>query len=103
RTRQQRDEGTTGRIRTPSAAIEVHRHSAASTGVLEEAQILLRRPEEDRHLIERHAGRGLVEEPTNDLDRFASLARRRKEPDVAGTRPFSGTVDGEDVPAQLGE
>ena len=84
RARQQRDERAAGRIGPPGAAIEIHRHAAARARMLEQAEVLLRRAQEDGHLVERHAACGLVEHAPDDLHRLASFAWRRKQPDVAG-------------------
>jgi len=52
---QERDERTPRRIRAARSAIEVDRYLRAGACVLEEAQVLLRRPQEDRHLVEGHS------------------------------------------------
>jgi hypothetical protein len=41
--------------RAGGAAIEIDGHAAARAGVLEQAEVLLRRAEKHRHLVERHA------------------------------------------------
>ena len=50
--RQQCNERAPGRIGPPRAAIEVHRDVTACAGVLEKAQVLLRRAKKHRHLVE---------------------------------------------------
>ncbi len=55
--------------------------------MLQQAEVLLRRPKEDGHLVERHAARGFVEHAPDDFDGLASLARRREQADIARARP----------------
>ena len=71
--------------------------------MLEQPEVLLRRPQKDRHLVERHAALGLVEHAPDDLDRFASLARRRKQPNVAGALAQRRPLLREDVTAEVGQ
>ena len=47
--------------------------------MLEQAVILLRRPDKDGDLVERHATARLLENPPRDLDRLAPFAWRREE------------------------
>ena len=82
RTVQKRDECAAGRVGTPGAAIEIHRHIATGTRVLEQAEVVLRRAQQHRHLVEADTLRCLVEHAANDLDGFAAFARRRKQADV---------------------
>ena len=98
--RQQRDEGAACGIGPAGAAIEVHGHTTARARVLQQTEVLLRRAEEHRHLVERHAAAGLVENPAHDLDGFASFARRREHHDVAGALTYSRPLGLEDVLTQ---
>ena len=68
--------------------------------MLEQPEILLRRAEKDGHLVEGHAARRFVQHATDDLHRLAPLARRRKQPDVAGALTQRRTFRLEHVPAQ---
>ena len=99
--REQRDERAAGGIGPPRAAIEVGGHAAARARMLEQAEVLLRRPQEDGHLVERHAARGFVERAPDDLHGFASLARRREQADVARARPRRRAIGREDEAAQV--
>jgi len=56
--------------------------------VLEEPYVLLRRAEEHRHLVERHAASRLVEDAPDDLDCFAALAGRGEQRHIARSPPF---------------
>ncbi len=69
--------------------------------MLQEADVLLRRAQEDRHLIEAHPTSGFIEDTAHDLDSFASFARRREQADVARSLPGGRTIDREDVAAQV--
>ena len=102
--RQQRDERAAGGIRAARAAIEVHRHAAARARVLEQPEILLRRAQEHRHLVERHAarrprrGRGGRSRPLRALRPAPRTARRRRRARArpaarSGTRTGAGTPD----------
>jgi hypothetical protein len=73
---QERDERAAGRIGTPRAAIEVHRNAAARGSVLQQAQILPRCAEDDRHFVERHAALRFVENPADNLDRLTPFPWR---------------------------
>ena len=101
--REQRHEGAAGGVRPTGAAIEVHRHAAARARMLEQSEVLLRRTEEHRHLVERHAAAGLVQDAAHDLDRFPPFARRRKHHDVARALPDRRTLALEHVPTQTGQ
>jgi len=82
--REQGHERAARRIGPHRAAIEIHGHAAASRRVLEKTQVLLRRAEKHRHLVERHAGGRLVQDPPHDFERFAPFARRGQQLHVAG-------------------
>ena len=101
RARQQRDEGAARRVGAPGTAIEVRRHIAARARMLEEPEVLFRRSQKDRHLVEGHAPRRLVENPPHDFDRLASFARRRKQRDVAGALAFRRPFGFEHEPSQV--
>ena len=99
----QRDERAPRGIGTARAAIEPGRHARAVEGVLEQPEIVLRRAQHDRHVVERHAARGFVEDAAGDLERLAPFARRGEEAHVAGLRAHRGRLGGEDVAAQAGQ
>ena len=103
RARQQRDERAAGRIGPPDAAVEIRGHAGARAGVLEKPEVMLRRPQEDRHLVERDAPFGLVEHPPRDLDRFAPFARRREQANVTRRLADRRPILREDVTAEVGE
>ena len=71
-----------GWMRAPRAALEVHRHAGALERVFQQAGIVLRRAERDRHAIERHAAARLAQDPARDFDRLAPFTRRREQLDV---------------------
>ena len=99
--REQRDEGTPRGIGPPRAAIEVGGNASARAGMLQQAKVLTRRPEEDGHFVERHAARRLVERAPDDFDRFASLPRGREQADVAGAPARRRAIGREDEAAQV--
>ena len=70
-------------MRPAGAAIEPGGDAGALEGVLEQAEILARRAQEHRHLVELHALPRFGEDPAGDLDAFAPFARRGEQPDVA--------------------
>src|SRR5207302_4487374 len=72
--REHRDECAAGRIGPTRAALEPCGNAGALKRMLEQSQILLRRPEEDGHLIELDAAPRLPQHTTRDLDRLASFA-----------------------------
>ena len=78
----EREKRAAGRMRAARAALEVHRHAGALERVLEQAGIVLRRAERDRHAIERHAAARLAQDPARDFDRLAAFARRREQLDL---------------------
>jgi hypothetical protein len=69
--------------------------------MLEQPEVLLRRPEEHRHLIERHTSRCLVQDPSRDLHGFTPFAGRGKETHVASTLASFRTPGREHEPAQV--
>ncbi len=85
RARQQRDERPAGRIGPANAAIEIRLDAGACAGVLEKAEVVLRGPDEDGHLVERHAALRFVEHAAHDLDRLPAFTGRREQPHVART------------------
>ena len=60
--------------------------------MLEQAEILLRRAQADRHLVERHAARGFVEHPADDSHCFTPLARRGGTARTSPVRSRTGVV-----------
>ena len=79
RARQQRKKRPSGCQRTACAATEPGRHPRAAQGMLDQADVVLRRAHEHRHLVESHAGARLAQDSSGDLDRLSSLARRGEE------------------------
>ena len=79
RAREQREQRAAGRIGTPGAAMEPRGNAGAIERVFEHAEIGLRRAQQDRHLIERHAARGFLQQASGDLDRLAAFTRRREQ------------------------
>jgi hypothetical protein len=71
--------------------------------MLQQAQILPRRPQKHRHLVERDAARRFVEHTPDDLHRFSALARRGKETDIAGALPWSRAIGSEHEAPQVRE
>ena len=57
-----------GGMRPAGAAVEPGRDAGARERVLEQADVLARRAQEHRHLVERHAGARLVQDAPGDLD-----------------------------------
>ena len=66
-------------IGTSRAAMEPGGNAGAIERVLEHAEIGLRRAQQHRHLIERHAALGFLQQAARNLDRFAAFARRREQ------------------------
>ncbi len=75
RARQQGETGAAGGVGTPGAAMEPRRDSRALERVLEDAQVGLRRAQQDGHLVEPHAATRLLHHTSSDLDRLAPFAR----------------------------
>ena len=94
------EEGAAGRVWAPGAAIEPGVDARALERVLEQAEILARRAQEHRHLVELHAAARLVENAPRDLDALASLAWRREEPDVAARLALGRLARGEERATQ---
>src|SRR5438445_624721 len=82
-----------GPIGTPSAALEVRRKTRAFARVLDQAEILLRRPKAYGNLVEGVALGRLVEHPPRDLERFARFTRCREEPHVAHARRLGWWIE----------
>ena len=101
--RDEREERPAGRIGPAGAAIEPGRHASPIEGVLEQPEVGLRRAQNDGHVVERHAARGLVERAARDLERLAPLARRGEQAHVAVRRARGRRLGGEDVAAEVGE
>ncbi len=79
---EQRQEGPAGRIRASRAAREPRGHLGPLERLLERAPVGFGRANHERHLVERHATRRLVEDPARDLDGLAGFPRRREELDA---------------------
>ena len=77
---QQREQRPAGRIGTPRAAMEPRGNAGAIERVLEHAKVGLRRAQQHRHLIERHAALGFLQ---------AGVARSRP---LRGLRPARRTA-----------
>ena len=67
------------------------------------ADVPLRRADEDRHIVERHAAASLLQDPARDLDRFATFAWRGEELDVAAWLAFRRLRRGEQIAPQRDE
>ena len=102
---EQREEGPAGRIRAPRAAREPGRHLGALERLFDRPPVALGRPDDDRHLVERHAAGRFVEDPARHLDRLARFARRREEPHAvvldAGRR-LAGEEEAADAGQRVG-
>jgi hypothetical protein len=107
--RQDREERAAARMRTPRAAIEPGARAAVLVGdcalerVFEQADIPLRRPHEDRDLVERDTVARFVHDAARDLHALASLAGRGEEADVARRLPFGRLGSREQIPAECDE
>jgi hypothetical protein len=66
-------------MRPPGAAIEPRRDVGTAQRVFEKAEVTLRRPDEDGHLVEAHAAARFRQHPAHDLDALASLAGGREK------------------------
>ncbi len=99
---EQRQEGAAGRIGPPRAAREPGRHPGPLQRLLERPPVALRRPHDDRHPVEGHAARRLVEDPPGDLGRLTRLAGRREERDAVVRLAGRGLL-GEQVAADAGQ
>ena len=99
-----REERAAGRMRPAGAAVEPGRECRReSKASLEQADVVARRSHEHRHLVEAHAGAGLLEDAAGDLDALAAFAGRREEPHVAGGSRSGGWRRREQVAAQRGQ
>ena len=67
--------------------------------MFDESQVLLRRAQQDGHLVERHARSGFVEDTSHHLGHLARFSGRREEPHVAGRRALGGPLGAEDEAA----
>ena len=79
RAREQRKQRAARGIGPPGAAMEPRGNAGSIERMFEHTEIGLRRAKQDRHLIERHAALGFLQQAAGDLDRFAPFARRRKQ------------------------
>ena len=71
-------ECATCRVRSPGSRFKVHRNARAREGVLEQAGVVLRRPQGDGHPIEEHTAPGLPEDAWCDFHALAPLSGRRE-------------------------
>ncbi len=71
--------------------------------MLDQSEIVLGRPQEDGHLIERHAALCLLEHATDDFDRFAAFPRRREQSHVSGPLAFRRPLEREHMTSQVGK
>src|SRR5262245_31272686 len=78
-TREQRQKRPPCRVWAPGPAIEPRLYPSALQRVLEQTEVVLRRADENRHLVESDARSRMLEDATSHLDAFAPLSRRRKE------------------------
>ena len=90
-------------MRASCAALEPCRHASARQRVLEQRNVPLRRADEDRYIVERHAAASLLQDPARDLDRFATFAWRGEELDVAAWLAFRRLRRGEQITPQRDE
>src|SRR5262249_60753439 len=96
RARQQSHKRPAGGIGTACAAIEVRGNTGSVAGVLEETEILGRRSQKYRHLVEWNAACRLIEYAPDDFDRLTTFSGRREQPNVTGTLPRRRSIDRED-------
>src|SRR5207247_8428204 len=76
RAREEREERAAGWMRPARSSVEVRRDAGAPQRVLEKAAVLLRRPNDDGHAVERNASSGLAKDAASNLDRLAARPRR---------------------------
>src|SRR4029453_12018809 len=82
------------------SAIEPGLGGGAGEGVLEEANVLTRRSQVHRNLVEAGAGAHLVENASRDLDALATLSWRREQPHVATRLPLGRLLRRKEIAAQ---
>jgi hypothetical protein len=75
-------------MRPTRAAIEPRGDRGSLQSVFELPLVALRRAQQDRHFVERHARSSLLEDEARDLDALATLTRRRKPHHLAGDVAF---------------
>ena len=92
-----------GRMRPLDAAVEPDRNARSPARVLEETQVVLRRPQQDGDVVQRDAALCLLEDPARNLGTFAPFAGCGEEPDIAGWRPFRRPPSGEQVASECGQ
>jgi hypothetical protein len=83
---QDREKGPTRGIGAPGAAIEVRGDPRPRKRMLQKPHVLLRRSDDDRHLIEADAAFGLFQDSPRDLHAFPAFSRRRKPNQLARAR-----------------
>ena len=61
-------------MRTAGAAVEPGRNACAAQRMFEQAEVTLRRPDEDCHLIEANAAPRLFQNASSNLDALTAFA-----------------------------
>src|SRR5687768_6176812 len=84
-------------MRAPDSAIEVRRDSRAGQRVLEDADVVLRRADQDRDFVETNAICSFFENASRDFDAFPAFARRGKPDELAGALTFGRRLCGKQV------
>ena len=103
RAAQQRKKCPAGGMRAAGSTIEIRRNPGAAQRMLEDAKILLRRSDENRHLVEAHATRRFLEKPARDLDALAAFARRRKPHELARSIAFGRRLWRKQIAREMSE
>jgi hypothetical protein len=103
RCRDQGEKGATRRMRAARSAIEEGWNAGAGERVLEQSVILMRRPHEDRHLVEHNAASCHAQDPPRDLDAFTSFTRCREEFERPIERPRLRRAIGKQMRPEQGE
>ena len=93
-------------MRATGAAIEIRARIAAiirqraAEGVLEEADVTLRRTDKHRDLVKRHTPARFLDDPPRNLDALAPFTRRREQLHVSRRLPYGRLRSREQVPAE---
>src|SRR5690606_24456298 len=90
-----REERPARGMRPFGAAIEIRLDAGAAERVLEQADVPLRRAQQDRDLVEADTVADFGEDPARDLDAFAPFAGSREEARLAAGRAFFELRGGE--------
>src|SRR5262249_17179007 len=85
---EERQERAACRMGTTRAAVEPAGNARGGEGVLEQAEVRVRRAHEDRDLVEARAATGLFQDSSGDFDALAAFARRGEELERAIERTF---------------